>query len=253
MSDIHALSGAYAVDAVDDVERARFERHLADCDACRQEVAELREAAALLADEVATPAPDSLRASVLSGIARVRPLPPETLERAETAETSKSPESSETPTPAVRRRWLPALVAAAVLAVVGVGVGVTQPWREDSAQTQLSAADRVLQAPDARSVSLSFDDGSTATLTRSMSEGRAVIRTEDMAAPPAGKVFELWLQNDAGDMVPAGVMPVQPDLTLLLEGDAATATAAGITVEPEGGSERPTTDPIALFDFAEAT
>ena len=83
MSDIHALSGAYAVDAVDDVERARFERHLADCDACRQEVAELREAAALLADEVATPAPDSLRASVLSGIARVRPLPPETLERAD--------------------------------------------------------------------------------------------------------------------------------------------------------------------------
>ena len=27
-ADIHALSGAYAVDAVDDLERARFERHL---------------------------------------------------------------------------------------------------------------------------------------------------------------------------------------------------------------------------------
>jgi hypothetical protein len=30
-NDIHSLSGAYAVDAVDDVERARFEAHLATC------------------------------------------------------------------------------------------------------------------------------------------------------------------------------------------------------------------------------
>jgi anti-sigma factor RsiW len=39
MSDIHALSGAYAVDAVDDIERASFERHLASCPTCRAEVA----------------------------------------------------------------------------------------------------------------------------------------------------------------------------------------------------------------------
>ena len=31
MSEIHALSGAYAVDALDDIERAQFERHLATC------------------------------------------------------------------------------------------------------------------------------------------------------------------------------------------------------------------------------
>jgi len=35
--------------------------------------------------------------------------------------------------------------------------------------------------------------------------------------------------------------------------DAANATAAGITVEPEGGSKEPTSEPIALFDFSEAT
>ena len=40
-ADIHALSGAYAVDAVDDIERAEFERHLATCADCREEVAEL--------------------------------------------------------------------------------------------------------------------------------------------------------------------------------------------------------------------
>ena len=36
MSDIHALVGAYAVDALDDVERAAFERHLAECAACQR-------------------------------------------------------------------------------------------------------------------------------------------------------------------------------------------------------------------------
>ncbi|HET8600823.1 MAG TPA: zf-HC2 domain-containing protein, partial [Segeticoccus sp.] len=46
--DIHALSGAYAVDAVDEVERARFERHLTVCADCRAEVASLRAAAAEL-------------------------------------------------------------------------------------------------------------------------------------------------------------------------------------------------------------
>ena len=54
MSDIHALSGAYAVDAVDDIERASFERHLASCPTCRAEVASLRETSALLADAATT-------------------------------------------------------------------------------------------------------------------------------------------------------------------------------------------------------
>ena len=36
---------------------------------------------------------------------------------------------------------------------------------------------------------------------------------------------------------------------MLLKGDAAEATGVGITVEPEGGSEEPTTEPIALFDL----
>jgi anti-sigma factor RsiW len=48
-SDIHALSGAYAIDALDDIERAQFERHLAECAECRAEVDSLREAAGLLA------------------------------------------------------------------------------------------------------------------------------------------------------------------------------------------------------------
>ena len=45
-NDVHALSGAYAVDALDDLERARFEEHLRRCPDCRSEVQTLQETAA---------------------------------------------------------------------------------------------------------------------------------------------------------------------------------------------------------------
>jgi anti-sigma-K factor RskA len=47
-------------------------------------------------------------------------------------------------------------------------------------------------------------------------------------------------------MVSAGLMP-RADEATLLAGDAATASAAAVSVEPAGGSEHPTTDPVAVF------
>jgi DNA-directed RNA polymerase specialized sigma24 family protein len=38
---MHTLAGAFALDAVNDVERAEFARHLEQCDSCTQEVAEV--------------------------------------------------------------------------------------------------------------------------------------------------------------------------------------------------------------------
>ncbi|MFC7495364.1 MULTISPECIES: anti-sigma factor [unclassified Nocardioides] len=232
MSDIHALSGAYAVDALDDIERASFERHLTDCPACRAEVAELREAAAMLSETTATQPPAGLRDRVLADAARVRPLPPET------------PPSVERPRH--RRRSL-LLAAAAAVVALGAGAAVVsqQPW-EDAPPTATQA---VLDAADAASASIDFPDGSSATVTHSDSLGQAVIVTHDMAPPPDGKVYQVWLDQPGEGMVSAGLMPERADQTVLLEGDAATATGAGITVEPAGGSEEPTTEPIALFDF----
>ena len=54
-SDIHALSGAYAVDALDPAERTEFELHLADCAACQAEVASFRETSALIAETMPLP------------------------------------------------------------------------------------------------------------------------------------------------------------------------------------------------------
>lgn len=248
MSDIHALSGAYAVDALEPDERMLFEQHLATCADCRAEVASLREAASLLAETSEVPPPPGLRDKLLAEIATVRPLPPEVSgpERTDIGTT--------VPLAPRRRRLRPALAAAAaVAALIGGGVVVaTQPWQDDSgSQTQLTAAERVLNAPDAQRVTQEFPGGASATVVRSKSEGRAVIVTSKMPAAPNGKVYELWLQDAAGSMVPAGLMPPKSDQTVLLDGDASGARAVGITVEPEGGSDRPTSDPIALFQLEE--
>lgn len=240
--DIHKLTGAYATDSLDDLERARFEQHLAGCPDCRAEVAELREAAARLAEITAVAAPDSLRSSVLAGISQVRPLPPQ-LPHAEPHPSS----------PAGGRRWLPFLVAAAVALLAGIGAAVTQPWADDE-NRRLSAAEQVLKAPDAEKVSVDLGEAGEATVVRSKSQDRAVIVTEDMDPAPEGRVYQLWLQDpEDGSFIPAGLMPEAGDQAVVLEGSAAEATAVGITVEPAGGSSEPTTTPIAVFDLTEAT
>lgn len=236
MTEIHALSGAYAVDALDDIERAQFERHLAECAACRAEVASLRSAAALLAETTATAPPESLRARVLADITTVRPLPPAVGNGA---------------APRRRFRLAPLAAAAALIAAVGTGVIVTEPWADDTSQTQVSAVDSVLQASDAERYTKAID-GSEATLVRSPSLNKAVLVTKNMEPPPDGKVYELWLDHEGIGMVPAGLMTSGGEQKILLEGDPGTAIGAGITVEPAGGSEEPTLPPVTLFAFEQA-
>jgi len=257
--DIHSLSGAYAVDAVDDVERARFEAHLAGCAQCQTEVGSLRAAAAELSLETLATPPPALRVSVLRGISSVRPLPPRVpLEEASATElvadsARVSPAKAAEPASLESRRarraplrqWLAGVAAAAVLATGGL---VWHPWSSDPGAVQLTATQQVLQAKDAQRFEQKVG-GATATIVRSASLKKAVIVTANMPAAPAGKVYELWLQQGSA-MVKAGFMPIGPTNTVLLDGDAATAAGAGITVEPAGGSDTPTLPPVALITFA---
>ncbi len=235
MSEFHTLSGVYAVDAVDDIERATFDRHLVDCAECQVEVAEFQATAALLSAESLTPAPIGLRDRVLGEIATVRPLPPRTAggHRAE------------------RRSPWTVLVAAAA-AVVTLGVGGTVIWNQFAEpDTQvISATDRVLSAPDAEQATVQLLGGAEATLWRSEELGQAVLVTKALPAPPPGRAYQMWLFTTNGTIAPAGMMTAAPNQTILLEGDAAAATAAAISVEPEGGSAQPTTEPVALIDFS---
>lgn len=237
-ADIHALSGAYAVDALSDEERLEFEAHLATCAACRDEVDSLRAAASVLGESVPATPPASVRDAVLAGIQGVRPLPPVV------------PQVTDRPRPG-RPRWLVGLVAAAAaVAVLGAGTVVWHPWREST--TQVSLADQVIASPDARSFTARVH-GAQVTLVRSESLGRAVLTSPELPQPPAGRVYELWLQAPSGHMAPAGLLPSGGSQKFLLSGDARTAIGAGITVEPAGGSDQPTTVPVALFGFGAAT
>lgn len=237
--DVHALSGAYALDALDPDERVHFEEHLERCPACRAEVRSLRETTALLAGTAEVAPPLSLRDSVLAGIDDVRPLPPVT------SEPPRLPLRSARPGRWFRAGGSPLLIAAAVLAImVAAGAALWQPWSDEVRVP--TAAERVLQAEDARRTALELAEAERAALVLSRSEGRAVLVAQDLAPPPDGKVYELWLQTPAGALRPAGLVAGGDDATVLLDGDASRATGFGITVEPDGGSPQPTTEPIAF-------
>ncbi|MGI8522141.1 MAG: anti-sigma factor [Nocardioides sp.] len=238
MSEIHALSGAFAMDALDDIERAQFERHLASCPECRAETEGLFETTGVIGSACAATPPAALRARVLADIAATRPLPPR----------FDSPARVQP----VRRRWVPALVAASVLLVGGVGAVAWHPWTDSTSQQQVSAIDRVLHAPDAQKVKADVGGG-TAIVVRSASLGKAVIMADGVRNPPHGKVYELWLQAPDGSLAPAGLMGTGSSVSQVFEGDASQARAAAITVEPAGGSDTPSSAPVASFPLRSAT
>lgn len=224
----HSLSGAYAVDALDELELARFEQHLANCEACRVEVASLREAAALLAVDTAEEPPADLEQRILSGIRQIRPLPPvhpEALGR----------------TPA-RERFRGLLVAAAAVVLLVVGGLAWHPWQQPST----SLAGQVIAAADAQRHLVSLPTGGSVTVVDSASLGRAAIVMSNVAQPPRGHVYELWLAGPSGHMRPAGLVRSGGSGTAVFTGSATRATAAAMTVEPAGGVPQPTTRPVVL-------
>ncbi len=257
--DLHHLSGAYAVDALDTDERSSFEQHLAVCRACRSEVAELSHAAQTLGALSETAPPPSLRASVLAGIAQVRPLPPPVAEDEE-----DGPDLLSTPPaaagegaatgegarviPLFRRTstWFAAAAAAVLLAVGGV---VWSPWASD--QPQLTALQQVEQASDAASVT-SHKGEVTATLAYSRTLDRSAIAVTGMPPAPTGKTYQLWyvgsdeVARSAGFLAPAG----DGHGEAVLDGSLTGAAAVGVTVEPAGGSAAPTTAPIMVMAVA---
>lgn len=229
--DIHALSGAYAVDALDSQEREAFDRHLAVCRDCRAEVDSLREAAVSLADTVALTPPAHLRAAVLGNITKVRPLPPV---------LPAHPRRSS------RRAWLSgSLIAAAAIALFMV---LIQPH---GASPSLSAADQIVRAHDVVSVSQHLANGATVVWYRSAQKNGAAVSVRNLPKAAAGKTYELWLQSSDGVMRPAGLFGGGTKL-VTLSGPARAAVGAGLTVEPAGGSTTPTLPAVTVALFPSA-
>ena len=210
--DIHTLSGAYALGALDDVEAAAFEGHLESCTACRDEVRSLTE---VPPRRWPTSLPRRPRIAFVRRSSRPSPrcapcllwchrtprrhlvLPCRT--RSRSVRTHRARRTS---------RWL--AVAAAVLAVVAAGA----VWRTVALTQQVtsitaSAADvsAVLTSPDATTVTGSVSTGGRAVVVSSQQRGQAVLVADGLTPPPSGQTYQIRYLDSSGAATSAGFVP----------------------------------------------
>jgi hypothetical protein len=238
--EIHALAGAYALDAVDDVERVQFSRHLADCDACGLEVAELRTTAARLADSTWSVAPPRLKENVLREASHTRQARPG---RGGGRGTGPADEPAR---PGRWRRWAASGMAAAVLAAGAAATTFALEERrvgEERAHgqqllNQLTTIQSVMAAPDARARQIRVRGGGQLTVVHSTGQDSAVVMCADLARPDRTRAYQVWLMHD-DTATSAGVLPAGANAGTMLVVGVGGADAIAISLQQAGGDEEP--------------
>jgi Anti-sigma-K factor rskA/Putative zinc-finger len=199
--------GVYLLGALNDLERQAFERHLAGCGECQEELERLR------------PAAEALPGSV------VQLEPPPGLKQRLMAEVE-----GDSKVVALPRRRPTRLLAVAAVLLLGLvaGFGIAQLGGDD-ARTVPATVARVM--PDAGgSLEISGDS--------------ATLRLHDMPDLGGARVYQVWLQH--GDrMVPARTFEVgstgRGDVELRGVSDA---DGVYVTREARGGAQVPSEEPI---------
>jgi anti-sigma-K factor RskA len=244
--DIHALAGAYVLDAVTEVERAAFARHARDCEMCTLEVAELRETAGRMAEaNWSVPSP-RMRAAVLGEIARTRQVSPGRRVGGHQA-TGRRRDGQRHLRPTdggPGRLWRRAAVTvAAALLVAGGGVvswSVAQnriDGERARAVAERQRADRiseVLAAPDAR---LHRNGRVSIVVAPSRDAGVAILT--DLPNPGRNQAYQLWAIRGRTATSIGLLSPGQRTATMLVA-RMAGADTFGVSREPAGGSATPT-------------
>jgi anti-sigma factor RsiW len=212
-SDIESLLCAYALGAVNEDERTAITAHITNCQSCQQQLQHLHTASGQLSIDVPQLHPSSaLKERIMHEV------------RTE-AELFKAART--TPTPRRRRPSLqfalPALALAAVIAVIivisgGQGSVIVKP-----SNTAIQATLRI--------------NGSSAKLV-----------ADDIPAPNANHIYEVWLENAQGTISPANILfTVHDQRADISIPNLHGATQVLITREPAGGSPQPTTAPLLMF------
>lgn len=252
------LAAAWALDALDDDERAAYENRLRTHPEERADADALRETASRLGAATPVVPPARLRQSILDAIASTpqepraqhpaapeAPAAPGRVLDLDTARASRRPVRAGARRPA---RWS-VLVAAAglVVAAAGIGVGISAQPDEPPAVTAQQAARQevtdLLSTPGAVVSTVRATDGGTATLVRA--DGRLGVLTTGLPAAGGGHGYQLWLAT--GDTISsAGMMTVDAAGGSATVVDAGTSDGVGISVEPAQGSVQPTTTPVVF-------
>jgi anti-sigma-K factor RskA len=191
----------------------------------------------------------------MTAVARTRQLPPEALPRWRFRVWLPQIPSS---------GWLPRLAmataAVAVAAVVVLSIALSNVNQQlNSAQTQGQAIAAVLAAPDVRTAAGPVTNGGLTTVVLSAGRRELVVSTSGLAALPAGKVYELWLIGPSAAQTTAirraGLLPAAEEglTTPVLASGLVAGDKLGMTVEPAGGSNQPTTTPILLLSLPTGT
>lgn len=251
------LAELYALDAVTDSERAAIDRYISAAPAEErnsflERVRQARETLAVsftaqaeppadLFDRIVAQLPSLAQLPVAAPAAPAAVTPPAGHPQAEGTdelfEARARRESRRRPGSA--RRWFAAAAAAAVIALGGVAVGSYIADQNDP-------LNQVVRAQDLREASVPVAAGGTATVLISPSEDALVVEMKDVPAPPAGKVYQMWLiPKDGSAPVSQGLMDKEALSKPAVVKGIASAASLGITVEPVGGSAAPTFPTVA--------
>jgi len=259
------LAELYALNAVDDAERAAIDAYLASAPAAEraafdERVRQARETLATsftaeeeppsgLLDRIMASLPAQAPAAVAGTHAGQEPTTAQPVVARpvrETAELSVTDElgaarkrRDERRRPQGMRNWLVGIAAAAFIALGGVGVGAYVANQNDP-------LNQVLQAGDVRQATVDVTGGGTATVSVSPSKDAIVVKMNDVPAPPPGKVYQMWLiPKDGSAPVSQGLMDAEALSKPAVVKGISSAAALGITVEPTGGSATPTMPTVA--------
>jgi anti-sigma-K factor RskA len=213
---------AYALGALDDPQAETFEAHLAGCASCRDELVAFQEVVDALPASVPAHAPSKrLRRELMAAVA-AEP-------KATRAEPAPRPRRWALPWAGLSPRL--GLATAGLAAVVVVAAGALT-LGGGTARTRVVAAQVI---------------GSPGTAQVRLTGGHAELVVRHFAAPPAGHIYEVWLQRSGGKPIPTGAL------------FSVTRTGAGnvdvpgrlhgvklvmVTPEPAGGSQVPTHAPV---------
>jgi len=225
--DLHSLIGPYALGALDTDERSAFEAHLATCPTCAEEVDGFVATSVRLAEAAATTPPPTLREQILAAAAT-------------------TPQERPAVIPLRRRRglrsMLPGLVAAAAVLVAAAGVTgyVLEYNRTQDFQAEQTRVEQIMTAPDATTSDKTLDGGATMRLVHSPSLDAALLSVSGLPELD-GQDYQLWTLRD-GEASSVGVMSASD---MIYVGNVGDADRLALTVEPKGGSESPTTAPVA--------
>ncbi len=260
--EIIELTGAYALDALDEDEAAVVAAHIAECPQCAAEVHEHQEIAGFLANSGGD-APGHLWDRIAVRIER----PPDAedhpgAERVVTMLSSRNarqqrgrPESSRpVPRASTAKAWMTGAVAAAlvVIAVLGIQVGrlnhhVDQLQGTSQGRGLAQSAQSALADPQARRVTLTAAHSTGPAIAEIVILPSGIAYVVNKGLPPLDqdKTYQLW--GKVGDQVVSlGLLGSHPTTVPFRVDPSAAIAVFAVTAEHAGGVVQSMHVPVAV-------